>query len=45
VNSNLVTSGEDIGKAVEEASKAGRKAVLLQVSRDNNNHFVPLPIG
>jgi len=45
INSNLVTSGDDIGKAVEDASKAGRKAVLLQVNRNDSNHFVPLPIS
>src|SRR5690606_15187325 len=45
INSNAVASADDIGKAVSEASKAGRKAVLVQVRRNDSNHFVPLPIA
>ena len=44
VNSVAITGPEDVTRAVEEAGKAGRKAVLVQVSRDDNNRFVALPI-
>ncbi len=45
VNSVTVSSTDDVGRAVEEAAKAGRKAVLVQVSRDDANRFVALPIA
>ena len=44
VNSKEVASAADVEKAVEEASKAGRKAVLFQVMRDQTNRFVALPV-
>jgi serine protease Do len=45
VNTQSVASATDVTKAMEEAAKAGRKAVLLQVSRDDANRFVALPIA
>jgi serine protease Do len=45
VNSTDVTSLADVDKAIADASKAGRKAVLLQVTRDDNNRFVALPVA
>ena len=45
VNSVTVSSTDDVGRAVDEAAKAGRKAVLVQVSRDDANRFVALPIA
>jgi len=45
VNSKEVTSAADIEAAVQEASKAGRKAVLFQVMRDDANRFVALPVA
>lgn len=44
VNSTEVSGAADVEKAVEEASKAGRKAVLFQISREDANRFVALPI-
>ncbi|MHB2265888.1 Do family serine endopeptidase [Aliihoeflea sp. PC F10.4] len=45
VNSQEVHSQQDVAKAVASAEQAGRNAVLIQVSRDNTNHFVALPIA
>jgi serine protease Do len=45
VNSKEVSSAADIDAAVAEASKAGRKAVLFQVMRDQTNRFVALPVA
>jgi serine protease Do len=45
VNSREVANSADVETAVSEASKAGRKAVLFQVQREDANRFVPLPIA
>ena len=45
VNSNEVTKAGDVTKAIEDASKAGRKSVLVQVTRDDANRFVTLPVA
>ena len=45
VNSNEVNGTEDVTKAMTDAVKSGRKAVLMQVTRDNNNRFVALPVA
>ncbi len=45
VNSKEVASAADVEAAVKEASKAGRKAVLFQVQRDDANRFVALPVA
>jgi serine protease Do len=45
VNSKPVSGSGDIEKAMEEAAKAGRKAVLVQVSRDDASRFVTLPVA
>jgi serine protease Do len=45
VNSKEVSGTEDIAKAMEGASKAGRKAVLVQVTRDEASRFVTLPVA
>ena len=44
VNSQEVKSVNDINKAISEATKAGRKAVLLQVQRNDESRFVALPL-
>ena len=44
VNSQSVTTASAVEKAVNEASKAGRKAVLFQIRRDDSNRFVALPV-
>ena len=45
VNSKEVSGADDIAKAMEGASKAGRKAVLVQVTRDDASRFVTLPVA
>ena len=40
-----VASAADVDKAVEDAANAGRKAVLVQVNRDDANRFVALPLA
>ncbi|MEP9388800.1 Do family serine endopeptidase [Mesorhizobium sp. KR9-304] len=45
VNSKPVAGGGDIEKAMQDAAKAGRKAVLVQVTRDDVSRFVTLPIA
>lgn len=45
VNSAEVHGPADVSKALDQAEKAGRKAVLLQISRDNGNRFVALPVN
>ncbi|MEQ1942290.1 Do family serine endopeptidase [Mesorhizobium sp. VNQ89] len=44
INSKEIAGGSDIEKAMEDAAKAGRKAVLVQVTRDNSSRFVTLPV-
>jgi len=44
VNSQAVTSASAVEKAVSDASKSGRKAVLFQIKRDDTNRFVALPV-
>ena len=43
VNSTEVTSPDDVENAIADAAKAGRKQVLVQVTRDDVNRFVALP--
>ena len=45
VNSKDVTGTKDVTQAMEAASKAGRKAVLVQVTRDDASRFVALPVA
>jgi serine protease Do len=45
VNSVEVGSAQDVARALEEASQAGRRAVLVQISRDEANMFVALPVA
>jgi serine protease Do len=45
VNSKPVSGGNDIEKAMADAAKAGRKAVLVQVTRDDASRFVTLPVA
>ncbi len=45
VNSREVTQANDVTAAMKDAEKAGRKAVLMQVTRDDNSRFVALPIN
>ena len=43
VNSREIGSSADIETAIKEAASAGRKQVLVQVTRDDVNRFVALP--
>ncbi|MEZ2333212.1 Do family serine endopeptidase [Mesorhizobium sp. RCC_202] len=45
INSNDVNTTDDVSKAMVDAAKAGRKAVLMQITRDDSNRFVALPVG
>ncbi|MBX3597071.1 MAG: Do family serine endopeptidase [Rhizobiaceae bacterium] len=45
INSVEVRDTKDVTDAMKAASDAGRKAVLMQISRDDNTRFVPLPIA
>lgn len=45
VNSTEVNTTEDVSKAMADAVKAGRKSVLVQITHDNNNRFVALPVA
>ncbi|MBN9252694.1 MAG: PDZ domain-containing protein, partial [Mesorhizobium sp.] len=45
VNARAVSDASDVTKAMDDAAKAGRKAVLMQVTREDTNRFVALPIG
>lgn len=45
VNSVKVQSADQVTSAMSEAAKAGRKAVLVQVTRDGTNRFVALPVA
>jgi serine protease Do len=45
VNSKEVGSGDDVTAAVAEAAKSGRKAVLMQIMRDETSRFVALPVA
>ena len=45
VNSKAVKGASDVTAAMDEAAKAGRKAVLVQVTREDSNRFVALPVA
>jgi serine protease Do len=45
VNSEEVGSVKDITDAMAQAAKAGRKSVLVQISRNDSNRFVALPLA
>jgi len=45
INATEVNSSTDVEKALADASKTGRKAVLFQVTRDDNSRFVALPLA
>ncbi|MDG4880269.1 Do family serine endopeptidase [Mesorhizobium sp. WSM4884] len=45
INSNEVNTTDDVSKAMTDAAKSGRKAVLMQITRDDANRFVALPVG
>jgi serine protease Do len=45
VNSTDVGTASDFEKAVADAAKSGKKAVLVQVSRDDSSRFVALPVA
>ncbi|WP_292377378.1 PDZ domain-containing protein, partial [Mesorhizobium sp.] len=45
VNSAEVNGTDDVTKAMADAVKSGRKAVLMQITRDDNNRFVALPVA
>lgn len=43
-NNKDVKSASDVTSAIKDATKSGRKAVLLQVQREGRNIFIALPI-
>ncbi|WP_137935524.1 Do family serine endopeptidase [Mesorhizobium comanense] len=45
VNSAAVTNTDDVSKAMADAVKSGRKSVLMQITHDDSNRFVALPVG
>ncbi|MEP9397214.1 Do family serine endopeptidase [Mesorhizobium sp. KR2-14] len=45
VNSIEINRVSDMTSAMAEAAKAGRKAVLVQVTRENSSRFVTLPLS
>ncbi|MBN9233125.1 MULTISPECIES: Do family serine endopeptidase [Phyllobacteriaceae] len=45
INSQEVTAASDISKAMTDAQKAGRKQVLVQITRNDNNRFITLPVA
>ncbi|RUV47122.1 PDZ domain-containing protein, partial [Mesorhizobium sp. M7A.F.Ca.MR.228.00.0.0] len=45
VNSTEVNGTDDVTKAMTDAVKSGRKAVLMQITRDDTNRFVALPVA
>ncbi|MGX8009166.1 Do family serine endopeptidase [Mesorhizobium sp. ORM8.1] len=45
INSNKVNTADDVSKAMADAVKAGRKAVLMQITRDDSSRFVALPVA
>ncbi|MEP9371035.1 Do family serine endopeptidase [Mesorhizobium sp. KR1-2] len=45
VNSVEVKGPGDVTKAMADAAKAGRKAVLVQLTREDTNRFVTLPVN
>lgn len=45
VNSREIANAGDVTAAMKEAESAGRKAVLVQVTREDNSRFVALPIN
>ncbi|TJW02030.1 MAG: Do family serine endopeptidase [Mesorhizobium sp.] len=45
VNSTEVSATADVDKAMADAVKSGRKAVLVQITRDDANRFVALPVA
>ena len=45
VNSTEVNGASDFEKAVGAAEKSGKKSVLVQITRDNDNRFVALPVA
>lgn len=45
VNSTEVSSTQDVDDAIAAATKAGRKSVLVQLTHEDNNRFVALPIA
>lgn len=45
VNAQEVSSTGDVGDAVAAAAEAGRRAVLVQIKRDDANRFLALPMN
>ncbi|MGT2466397.1 PDZ domain-containing protein [Mesorhizobium atlanticum] len=45
INSAAVNSADDVNQAMADAVKSGRKAVLMQITRNDSNRFVALPVG
>jgi serine protease Do len=44
IDSTKVESPADAAEAVRKATKAGKKAVLVQINRDGNTALIPVPL-
>lgn len=44
INALEIGSTADVNKVLSDAAKAGRKSVLVQITRDGNSSFVTLPV-
>jgi serine protease Do len=45
IDSTNVASPSDAAEAVKKATKAGKKAVLVQINRDGNTALIPVPLA
>jgi serine protease Do len=45
VNARAVSSADEVSAAVADASKSGRKAVLMQIQRGEDSRFVAIPVA
>ena len=45
IDSTKVENPADAAEAVRKATKAGKKAVLVQINRDGNTALIPVPLA
>ncbi|TPO15902.1 PDZ domain-containing protein, partial [Mesorhizobium sp. CU2] len=45
INSKQVNTTGDVNRAMDDAVKSGRKVVLMQITRDDSNRFVAVPVA
>ena len=44
VDNTKIENPGDAAEAVKKATKAGKKAVLVQINRDGNTALIPVPL-